>query len=113
MREAFSPAGLGRRTQDFMTWIDTLRQAGRLSSGALLGASPERLSLDLKGRIPGLPELRGAAIRLFFLIEAADMSAALEIAEDCPSALPGTIDVYHLETQVDASPPIGRRVQLE
>lgn len=118
--EALSPSGMGRRAQAFIAWIDTLRHERRLSGGGLLGDASERLSRGMRGLIPEALDTidtiqpiqpihsRGAAIRMFFLVEAADMRSAVEIAGDCPSALPGTIDVFQLEAQIETETGLPR-----
>ena len=103
--EALSPAELGRRTQDFMDWVDELRREDALDSGGLLGPDSVRLSLGLHGPCPSsdFPCAPGAPIRLYFIIEAAGFDTVVEMASRCPSALPGTVDVFELEAALALS----------
>jgi hypothetical protein len=46
----------------------------------------------------------GAAVGLYFLVEAASWEMALQLASRCPGAAPGTIDVFELDRE--ASLPV-------
>jgi len=93
-----SAAELGRRTARFVAWVDELRRAGVLREGARLDPRSGRVLRDRDGTRVAAGEA-GAAVGLYFVLEAADWDAALALAAHCPGAEPGSIDVYRLDAQ--------------
>jgi hypothetical protein len=93
-----SAGELGARTARFVAWVDELRRAGALRDGARLEAPSGRVVRDRDGARAAADEA-GAAVGLYFVIEAAGWNAALALAARCPGVEPGTIDVYRLDAE--------------
>ena len=91
-----SPAELGRRTADFVRWVAGLRRRGVIRAGARLEPRPRRVTRDRDGtRASG----EGAAVGLYFLVEAGDWEEALALAAGCPGTRPGSVDVFALDRE--------------
>ena len=70
-----APAGAA---EEYARWISDLRSAGLAATGAELASETKRLG-EIRGVDPGEPRITG-----FFLINAPDLSAAIDIATGCP-----------------------------
>lgn len=103
-----SPAELGRRTSDFVTWVGELRRDGVIRSGARLDPRPRRVARDRDGARVSADG--SAHVGLYFLIEVPDWDAALELAAKCPGIAPGTIDVFALDNGAALRPEAIRDV---
>jgi hypothetical protein len=91
-----SAAELGARTARFAAWVDTLRASGALCEGARLDPRAGRLLYGRGGEARVEVEL-AAPLRHFFVVDVRDWEAALALAERCPGAEPGAIDVHRLD----------------
>lgn len=100
---ALAPTELGRRTQRFVDWVDALRLEKRVRSGGLLSTDSLRIPLDLHGISADAAPTPGASIRLYFVVEAESIEAAIAVAGRCPSALPGSVDLIEIEANLARS----------
>ena len=91
-----SAAELGVRTQRFVAWLESLRRQGRLRDGGRLDPRSDRVRCERDGTRVVAGET-GAAVGLYFVLEAEDREAALAWAARCPGAEPGAIDVYRID----------------
>jgi hypothetical protein len=89
---------LGLRTERFVDWLGSLRRHGVLRDGGRLEPCSDRVRCERDGTrvMEGEP---GAAVGLYFVLEAADREAALAWAARCPGAEPGAIDVYRIDAE--------------
>ncbi len=106
-----SPADLGRRTSDFVTWVGELRRRGVIRSGARLDPRPRRVARDRDGARVSADG--GAQVGLYFLIEVPDWDAALELAARCPGVVPGMIDVFALDSSAALRPEATHDVAVD
>ncbi|HXK25066.1 MAG TPA: YciI family protein [Myxococcota bacterium] len=93
-----SAAELGLRTLRFVAWLESLRQQGALRDGGRLEPRSDRVRCEGDGTRVIAGET-GAAVGLYFVVEAADRDAALAWAARCPGAEPGAIDVYRVDAE--------------
>jgi hypothetical protein len=93
-----SAAELGLRTERFVDWIESLRRYGALRDGGRLEPRSDRVRCERDGTRVMAGEA-GAAVGLYFVLEAEDRGAALAWAARCPGAEPGAIDVYRIDAE--------------
>ena len=93
-----SAAELGLRTQRFVAWLASLRRQGALHDGGRLEPHSDRVRCERDGTRVTAGEA-GAAVGLYFVLEAEDRRAALAWAARCPGAEPGAIDVYRIDAE--------------
>jgi hypothetical protein len=91
-----SAGELGLRTQRFVAWLASLRRQGALRDGGRLDPRSDRVRCERDGTRVIAGET-GAAVGLYFVLEAEDREAALAWAARCPGAEPGAIDVYRID----------------
>jgi hypothetical protein len=96
-----SAAELGLRTLRFVAWLESLRHRGALRDGGRLEPRSDRVRCERDGTRAMSVEA-GAAVGLYFVVEAEDRDAALALAAQCPGAEPGAIDVYRIDAETGA-----------
>lgn len=88
-----SPEEMQNNMQKWMSWVDKLKKQGVYKAGEALMPTGKTLRKDnvvTDGPFAESKEIIGG----FFIIEAADMKAALDIAQDCPDLpLGGYVEV--------------------
>jgi hypothetical protein len=94
-------AELGLRTLRFVAWLESLRRQGAFCDGGRLEPRSDRVRCERDGTRVMAGEA-GAAVGLYFVLEADDRDAALALAAQCPGAEPGAIDVYRIDAETGA-----------
>jgi len=93
-----SAGELGRRTGRQTAWVTELRAAGVLAEGGRIegGSVRVRSAPGRRAVIDVPPDVIGS-VRSWLLVEAADLSAAVALAESCPEAAYGDVRVLAVD----------------
>ena len=93
-----SAGELGERTRRQADWVAGLHDAGVLSQGGRIAGGSLRVR-NRAGRpaVIDVPADAVGAVRSWLLVEAADLEAAVGLAESCPEAAFGAVRVLPID----------------
>jgi hypothetical protein len=93
-----SASELGRRTTRQAEWVARLRPAGVLRDGGRIDSGAIRVRTRLGGpAVIDVPSDSLGSVRLWLLVDAADLDAAVMLAESCPEVAHGAVRVLPVD----------------
>jgi len=93
-----SAAELGNRTARQAEWVSDLRSAGVLSDGGRVeGGSLRVRRTEGRPAVIDVPADAIGSVRSWLLVEAADLSEAVAVAESCPEAAYGDVRILPVD----------------
>lgn len=97
-----SAGDLGERTRRQANWVAELLDAGVLSQGGRIDGGSVRVRTgDGRPAVIDVPADAVGSLRSWLLVEAADLGAAVALAQSCPEAAHGAVRVLPIDDSDD------------